>query len=207
MYLKSIHLRHWGCHDDLPIAFDEGLNICIGPNGVGKSTLYHAIVAALTVKHDATNQRVAAFRSWGRDGFGPTASLEIVRADGVWSLTKTYLHEPRCLLVGDPASKASLEAKGKVAEQHLEAWLASDGAAGRLLLTLWSDQNDPISVFRPIPGVKPLPAGSLLEKVLAKAARPEAAGPFAALKRAVAEQYGERFTPQKMAIKTGSDLD
>ncbi|MBV8318634.1 MAG: hypothetical protein JOZ53_27160, partial [Planctomycetaceae bacterium] len=68
-------------------------------------------------------------------------------------------------------------------------------------------QNDPISVFQPIPGVKPPPAGSLLENVLAKAARPEAAGPFAALKRAVAEQYGGRFTPQKMAIKTGSDLD
>ena len=207
MYLKSIHLRHWGCHDDLPIAFDEGLNICIGPNGVGKSTLYHAIVIALTVKHDATNQRVAAFRSWGRDGFGPTASLEIVRVDGVWSLTKTYLNEPRCLLEGDPASKASLKAKGKVAEQHLEGWLASDGAAGRLFLTLWSDQNDPIPVFQTIPGVKPPPAGSLLENVLAKAARAEAAGPFASLKRAVAEQYGERFTPQKMAIKTGSDLD
>ncbi len=204
MYLKSAHLRNWGCHDDLPVEFGEALNVCIGPNGAGKSTLYHAIVAALTVKHSTKDQKIHAYRSWGRDGFGPTASIEIVRDDGTWSLTKTYLHSPQCLLEQDRGA-GSFKARGQVAEQHLDGWLEGDGAAGRLILTLWSNQNDP-TLYQEVPGSKPNSLGTLLEKAIAQASRPDAAGPFGSLKKKVADEYAARFTPEKRAIKTGSDL-
>ena len=171
MYLKKIQLDHWGCHDDLQIDFHEGLNVCVGPNGAGKSTLYHAIVAALTVKHDATGQRVAAFKSWGKDGFGPTATLEIVRDEVVWNLTKSYLFEPRCLLERN-GGQAPYKAKGKVAEQELDGWLEGDGAAGRLILTLWSNQNDPIQIFQPVPQGAKAPSPGALDR-----SDPRAGGP------------------------------
>ena len=206
MYLNKIQLNHWGCHDDLRIDFHKGLNVCVGPNGAGKSTLYHAIVAALTVKHDANSQRVAAFKSWGKDGFGPTASLEIVRDEVVWNLTKSYLFEPRCLLERN-GGQAPYMAKGKVAEQELDGWLEGDGAAGRLILTLWSNQNDPIQIFQSFPGVKSPSPGALLDQILARVGRPEAEGPFASVKKGVAERYMARITPTRMDVKKGSDLD
>jgi len=207
VYLKKIQLNHWGCHDDLQIDFHEGLNVCVGPNGAGKSTLYHAIVAALTVKHDATGQRVAAFKSWGKDGFGPTATLEIVRDEVVWNLTKSYLFEPRCLLERN-GGQAPYKARGKVAEQELDGWLEGDGAAGRLILTLWSNQNDPIQIFQPFPqGAKTPSPGAWVDQILARVGRPEAAGPFASVKKGVAERYMARITPTKMDVKKGSDLD
>ncbi|MEJ7640058.1 MAG: AAA family ATPase, partial [Singulisphaera sp.] len=207
MYLKKIQLDHWGCHDDLQIDFHEGLNVCVGPNGAGKSTLYHAIVAALTVKHDATSQRVAAFKSWGKDGFGPTATLEIVRDEVVWNLTKSYLFEPRCLLERNGGGQAPYKAKGKVAEQELDGWLEGDGAAGRLILTLWSNQNDPIQIFQPLQGAKTPSPGAWVDQILARVGRPEAAGPFASVKKGVAERYMARITPTKMDVKKTSDLD
>ena len=123
MYLKSVTLRDWGCHDNLPVIFEEGLNICIGPNGAGKSTLYHAIVSALTLKHNTKDQKAQAFKSWGRDGYGPTALMEIVRDDGVWSLTKTFLHSPQCLLERNHGDAAPSRFKGSIAEQELDRWL------------------------------------------------------------------------------------
>ena len=207
MYLKNIRLDHWGCHDDLQTDFHEGLNVCVGRNGAGKSTLYNAIFAALTIKHDATGQRVAGFKSWGKDGFGPTATLEIVRDEVVWKLTKSYLFEPRCLLERN-GGQTPYKAKGKVAEQELDGWLEGDGAAGRLILTLWSNQNDPIQIFQPFPaGAKTPSPGAWVDQILARVGRPEAAGPFASVKKGVAERYMARITPTKMDVKKGSDLD
>ncbi len=206
MYLRSAALKHWGCHENLAVAFHDGINVCVGRNGAGKSTLYQAIVTALTVKHGSKQADLSRFQSWGGDGFGPTATLDIVRDDGAWVLEKTYLHAPRCVLKRAPGGSTPQSFNGAKAEQELDRWLEGDGAAGRLILTLWSRQDAPIE-YQEIPGAKSSSLGTLLEKAIARAAQPEAAGPFGTLKKKFADEYEARFTPEFKRIKKGSDLD
>ena len=206
MYLRKVCLRNWGCHDELAVEFGPGLNVCVGPNGAGKSTLYQAILTALTVKHNSKSKEMAHCASWGKEGFGPSAALEIVRGDGAWRLSKSYLYEAICTLERELHGKRE-SMKNQQAEQVLGGWLESDGAAGRLMLALWSAQNASMQVFDNEVSPETRARASLLEQVIARAGRPEASGPFAQVKRAVAKHYEEIFTPAKKEIKTGSELD
>jgi energy-coupling factor transporter ATP-binding protein EcfA2 len=214
MYLHGIDLKNWGCHPELTLQPTPGLNVCLGANGAGKSTLYRAIVAALTHKHTSKNQEeVGLFESWGLDGFGPTVTLGLTRPDGRWCLRKTYLHKPACLLEhvsengGEPLSSTA----GRPAEELLEGWLAGDGAAGRLMMMLWSPQHDleqdPTQVFPTPSRGQVLVAPSLLEQVLERARGPAGLGPFVRIQKLVAARYHEGFTPKDHRVKRGSELD
>ena len=75
VHLKTIRLRSWACHDDLRVALHPELNVCVGPNGVGKSTLYRAIVAALTIKHSSAAEKIRVVRPWGSEGCGPSVAI------------------------------------------------------------------------------------------------------------------------------------
>lgn len=62
MYLKSIHIQNFRGIKDLNVAFNEKLNVIIGPNGCHKTALIDAI---------------RLFYSWGR----PVKDFEITRED------------------------------------------------------------------------------------------------------------------------------
>ena len=47
MLLDKLEVRGFGCFQDREFTFSEGLNVVIGPNESGKSTLQQAIGAAL----------------------------------------------------------------------------------------------------------------------------------------------------------------
>ena len=208
MFLRKIQLQHWGCHDALSIDLTPGVNVCIGPNGTGKSTLYQAILAALTVKHTAKGEEIRALQSWGTDGAGPRAILELVRVDGPWRLTKQFLHEPSCSLEAPGGSGGwTVRKKSKVAETELETWLESDGAAGRLIVALWSPQDDPTRIYEATARAGKESPATALERVLERVARPEASGPFANLKKAVEAQYAAGFTPIDALVRKHSELD
>ena len=48
MYIKSIHFKNFGRHEDLKVELQNGLIGIVGPNGCGKSTITDGIYAALT---------------------------------------------------------------------------------------------------------------------------------------------------------------
>lgn len=43
MIIQSLKLHDFRCYEDIEISFDKGLNLVLGPNGVGKSCLVEAI--------------------------------------------------------------------------------------------------------------------------------------------------------------------
>ncbi len=72
MILRSLELRHFGKFSEKSVDFRRGLNLVIGPNEAGKSTLIEAIPAALFGMRDKER-----FRPWGKQGApGVALSLE-----------------------------------------------------------------------------------------------------------------------------------
>ena len=151
MYLRSVRLRHWACHEALDVDLGPGVTVVSGPNEAGKSTLCRAILTALTIKHSSKDQAVRLLEPWGMAGCGPSATLEVTRHDGNWRITKTYVHDNTARLERHDGQKWTLSHKGRSAEDELAGWLDADGAAGRLLVELWSPQADPTQLFDPSP--------------------------------------------------------
>jgi hypothetical protein len=200
VYLKRVELEDWACHRSFAADFDPGLNVVEGSNGVGKSTLYRAIVTALTIKADSKLSLLTDFASWHTEGCGPRINLDLVRPEGAWRLHKTYLHACKCELHG------VTRLKDKVAETRLMEWVDDDRVGGRLLLGLWSEQHDSTQVIGSL-NSKTATAAAMLGQVLARSGEDQAAGSFGAIKAAVTRDWGLRFTPKDQRIKTGSGLD
>lgn len=48
MFIDKVKIHNFKCYRDFEIIFDEGLNIVVGDNEAGKSTILEAINLALT---------------------------------------------------------------------------------------------------------------------------------------------------------------
>ena len=206
MHLRSVLLRDWACHESLVLELRPGLNVVAGPNGVGKSTLCEAILTALTWKSSSKDGKVRLLEPWGVAGSGPSVVLELVRDDGRYRLSKTYLHEAASRVERFEGGRYVPSHRGRLAEDEIARWLDLDGAAGRLLAELWSPQADPTRLFDASGRSGRLSPASLIAPGLADRVGPIDAGPFGAVKRRVAEQVARSFTPTERRVKVGTDL-
>ncbi|MCX4246026.1 AAA family ATPase [Paraliomyxa miuraensis] len=65
MRLLSLRVRSFGCVEEARIELGPGVNVLYGPNDLGKSTLAHAIRAALLLP--SGHREAQEFRPWHRD--------------------------------------------------------------------------------------------------------------------------------------------
>ncbi len=114
MKLRRIHvaqLRQFRRSVDID-GLSDGINLFIGPNESGKSTLVRAVRAAFLERHKSTS--VKDLQPWGDSAAEPTVSLEFDWAGERWRLEKSFLRRKRCdLRVG------SRVFSGEEAEQML----------------------------------------------------------------------------------------
>ncbi|MGH2453370.1 MAG: ATP-binding protein [bacterium] len=102
MRLLALRLRNFRRFDDAEYRFDPGLNLLVGPNEAGKSTLRQAILAAFFVNPATTAKKVAEWRPWGSDRVG-SISVEFELDGRRFELRKDFEHrrtELRDLLNG-----------------------------------------------------------------------------------------------------------
>ncbi|HSH43067.1 MAG TPA: AAA family ATPase [Arenicellales bacterium] len=71
----------------------DGLNLLVGPNEMGKSTLLDALRAALFEKHTSKAQAITALQNQ-RNQAAPVVALEFELDDGVYRIAKRFIKKP-----------------------------------------------------------------------------------------------------------------
>jgi AAA domain len=110
----------------------DGLNLIVGPNEMGKSTVLAALIAALFEKHRSTARMVQSFQP-GRHRTAPRVSLDFEVAGRPYRIEKQFLKRPYARLYMPDGSRVD----GDDAEAELERLLAFDPAARRSDGDIW----------------------------------------------------------------------
>ena len=72
---------------------DDGLNVIVGPNELGKSTLLDALRAVLFEKYSSKAQAITALQN-DRNQAGPVVELVFELDDGLYGITKRFIKKP-----------------------------------------------------------------------------------------------------------------
>ncbi|GAA5234166.1 AAA family ATPase [Verticiella sediminum] len=119
MRLHSIRLSEFRRFRE-PLVLDDlqaGINLFVGPNEAGKSTVAAAVRAAFLERYKTS--KVADFAPYGLAAPRPTVELEFETGGRRYSLRKSFLTRPRCELIVDGGRRL----EGEQADDALAALL------------------------------------------------------------------------------------
>jgi DNA repair exonuclease SbcCD ATPase subunit len=105
----------------------DGLNLVVGPNEMGKSTLFAALQAVLFERHRSHAQTVKSLQPAGHEGASPRVALSFEIGGGCYRIEKRFLRRPGAEL----SLPDGRQLHGEAAEEALEGLLAGAGAVGR----------------------------------------------------------------------------
>ena len=100
---------------------ENGLNVVVGPNEMGKSTLLDALRAALFEKYSSKAQPIVALQN-DRNQAGPVVELAFELDDGVYRVTKRFVKKPYARL----SCPDGRTLEGDAAEDTLRSLLGFD---------------------------------------------------------------------------------
>ena len=100
---------------------EDGLNVVVGPNEMGKSTLLDALRAALFEKYSSKAKPIVALQN-DRNKAGPVVELAFELDDGVYQVTKRFVKKPYARL----SCPDGRTLEGDAAEDTLRSLLSFD---------------------------------------------------------------------------------
>jgi DNA repair exonuclease SbcCD ATPase subunit len=129
MKLRALELEQFRKFDrTVRIAgMGDGLNLVLGPNEMGKSTLFAALQAVLFERHRSQAQTVKSFQPAGHDGASPRVTLQFELDGQPYRIEKRFLRRPSAEL----ALPDGRQVHGEAAEEALEALLGGGGSGRR----------------------------------------------------------------------------
>lgn len=156
MKVHAIRVAEFG-RFKAPVALEAlsgGLDILIGPNEAGKSTLFKALRLALFAKHRTAHRELISLSPYG--GGAPLVEVEFELCGEPWRLRKRFLSGHAAELV---SLKSGDLARGNDAEEKLQRLLVEGGVAGGREL-LWPEQGELLMPV--IPGRSEAPGADVL---------------------------------------------
>lgn len=99
MILHSLKLQGCRCfRNSIAVGpFSAGLNLLVGPNEAGKSTLVEAVARALFDRYNVGGKAIALLQPWGSN-LAPEITLEIEEGDERYRLYKRLISKPQAEL-------------------------------------------------------------------------------------------------------------
>ena len=130
MKLRALELEQFRKFDrPIRIAgMSDGLNLVVGPNEMGKSTLFAALEAVLFERHRSQAQAIKSLQPAGHEGASPRVALQFEMGGQPFRIEKRFLRRPGAEL----ALPDGRHLHGEAAEEALEALLGggSQGSGG-----------------------------------------------------------------------------
>ncbi|HVS66674.1 MAG TPA: AAA family ATPase [Thermoanaerobaculia bacterium] len=128
MIVEEVRLRNWrGVRGSRTFRFDEGINLLVGPNEAGKSTVFEAMVRALFDRHTSKAAAICEVQPLG-SSLGPEVQLQLVTANRRYRVVKRFLHDPISELWVERGGEMELDHEGDRADEELRQLLGSAGA-------------------------------------------------------------------------------
>ncbi|MGD0724577.1 MAG: AAA family ATPase [Spirochaetia bacterium] len=135
MIVRRLRVHPFGCFDDREVVFAPGLNVILGPNEAGKSTLFNAVKSSF-LRTKLTKPKFAQFiEKFLPAGGGDIVRLEIefTAADATWVLRRRWGQAPASELTGQGSGTMGDD---DAIAQKLEALLpAKQGTFWKVLMT------------------------------------------------------------------------
>lgn len=146
MKIKAVRLAEVGLFRDAVAVegLSGGLDVLVGPNELGKSTLFRAIETVFLKRHTMTGQQVEALEP--RGGGSPLIEADFEAQGQSWRITKRFGRGRSAELID--LDKARIAARGADAEEQLASLIGHGGVPGRFGL-LWVGQQQSLVVPRP----------------------------------------------------------
>jgi DNA repair exonuclease SbcCD ATPase subunit len=129
MKLRALELEQFRKFDrPIRIAgMDDGLNLVVGPNEMGKSTLFAALQSVLFERHRSQAQAVKSLQPAGHDGASPRVALQFEVGGQPYRIEKRFLRRPAAELTLPDGRHLH----GEAAEEALDALLGGESAGRR----------------------------------------------------------------------------
>ena len=135
MIVRRLRLFPFGCFDDKEVVFAPGLNVILGPNEAGKSTLFNAVKSSF-LRTRLTRPKFAQFI----EKFLPAGGGDIVRleiefsaADAAWTLRRRWGQSPASELTGQ--GRGTIGDDDAIAEKLETLLPAKQGTFWKVLMT------------------------------------------------------------------------
>jgi len=197
MKIEAIRLSEVGRYREAVTldGFSGGLDVLVGPNEAGKSTLFRALETVFKTKHGANTEHLRDLRPYG--GGAPFVECDFTEGGRRYRLAKRYLAAPMAELVDRDSGQRW---RGADAENQLVALM--DGATGpRAMLTmLWVAQGDSFKLPEPDAGGHQRIA-QLIEREIEAAS---GAGRLADVAARVQRELASHLTEKAGRPRTGS---
>lgn len=199
-----------------PVAVEgiaDGLNVLVGPNEMGKSTLFDALEAAFLTRFKVTGAVLDAMRPYA--GGDPIVEVDFEAAGQRWRIRKQFGRGATAILTDIGAGRAV--ARNAEAEDLLSRLAArgagrADDAAGRLGL-VWIRQKR--ALLPPTPDTDPgsglpKPRGEqavLLDAIANEVGAAVSGDQFEGVRAKVTSALNVLLTPKRTGIKRNGPLD
>lgn len=207
MIVNEILLENWGVfRDQRKVNLSESLNLLIGPNESGKSTIADALRLVFFDKHTARSGKVEQLVPWGSD-LSPKASVIFETQGKRFKITKRFLRNATSILGKEVSGKWQRISEGDAADRDVVELtggkLASHGESRPehwgLAQVLWARQGETF------------PEGGVNEDV--KTRIQSTFGVIivtqeeAKIRESIKERFTEVLTPSRREFRAGSELD
>jgi uncharacterized protein YhaN len=185
-------------------ALSDGLNLIVGPNEMGKSTLLAALVAALLEKHRSSAKTVQSFQP-SRHQTAPRVALDFEVGVERYRIEKQFLKRPYAHLHRPDGSRID----GDDAEAELQTLLAFDQAgrrnAGDIWGVLWVAQGQSFGLPEFGEGARAT-LQSCLDAEIGQAIGDQGPALLAAIEAALLELVDRRGKPRARYLQLESEL-
>ena len=130
MIVESLALRNWRGYRELHrFELDPGLNLVVGGNEAGKSTLFEALARALFDRHTSKARELRAVQPLG-SSLGPEVELVFANGDERYRVRKRFLSDASSELYVWQGDEFELQHEGDRADEELRRLLDGDSHRG-----------------------------------------------------------------------------